>query len=186
MRISSGKWRGKNLLAPEGTLKPTSDKVRQAVFNTLRTEILGSRFLDLFAGSGSVGITALSEGAHFVAFVEKESQTYKALRENLYHLAEKTEYQTFRSDVNKITTLFKENSFDIIFADPFYPDISLFLNKLHQDAFSLLSNEGLFILEHGKKTHSETLTCLAGYLETKSYGDTALSFFRKIEDNTKE
>ena len=59
MRISSGKWRGKNILSPDGKLKPTSDKVRQALFNVLRTEILGARFLDLFAGSGSVGITEI-------------------------------------------------------------------------------------------------------------------------------
>lgn len=179
MRISSGKWRGRNILAPEGKLKPTSDKVRQALFNTLRTELLGANFLDLYAGSGSVGITALSEGADFVAFVEYDSQTYKALRENLYQLVEKKSYQTFRSDVSKIKTLFKENSFDIIFADPFYPDISSFLKPLHKNAFSLLSTKGLLVLEHGKKTKKEEIEILEGYIETKTYGDTALSFFRK-------
>ncbi|MGL5956601.1 MAG: 16S rRNA (guanine(966)-N(2))-methyltransferase RsmD [Brevinema sp.] len=179
MRISSGKWRGKNILAPDGKLKPTSDKVRQALFNTLRTEILGTRFLDLFAGSGSVGITALSEGASFVVFVEQDSKTYKALRENLQQLAEKTEYQTYRYDALKITEFLKNQEFDIIFADPFYPDISNLLSKIHHNSYSLLSKEGLFILEHGKNIPLSSLQALEGYTSTKSYGDTVLSFFRK-------
>lgn len=182
IRISSGIWRGRHLLAPEGKLKPTSDKVRQAFFNTIRPEIFQARFLDLFAGSGSVGITALSEGAEFVAFVEQESHTYKALRENLYHLATPQQYQTFRSDVNKINTLFKEESFDIIFADPFYIDITGILTQLHQNSFSLLVEEGLFVLEHSKRTPKEHLQSLAGYQNTKSYGDTALSFFKKFTE----
>ncbi len=179
MRISSGKWRGRNILAPEGKLKPTSDKVRQALFNTLRTEILDARFLDLFAGSGSVGITALSEGASHSVFVEQDSQTYRALRENLYQLAETPTYQTYRADVAKIGELLRGQQFDIVFADPFYPDISNFLQKLHKNSMDLLSNDGLFVLEHGKTTTIEQLQNLEGYYSTKSYGDTALSFFRK-------
>ncbi len=179
MRISSGKWRGRNIIAPEGKLKPTSDKVRQALFNALRTKIFGARFLDLFAGSGSVGITALSEGADFAAFVEKDTQTYRALRENLYQLVERSKYQTFRSDVNKVGNLLKEESFDIVFADPFYPDISAYLIPLHREAFKLLSEDGLFVLEHGKKTKKEELEGLEGYQETRSYGDATLSFFKK-------
>ncbi|MGL4560767.1 MAG: 16S rRNA (guanine(966)-N(2))-methyltransferase RsmD [Brevinema sp.] len=180
MRVSSGIWRGRNLLAPEGKLKPTSDKVRQAFFNTIRTEIMGARFLDLFAGSGSVGITALSEGASFAGFVEKDSDTYRSLRLNLQNLSiDRSQYQTFRSDVNKVSTLFAENSFDIVFADPFYPDISMFLKKLHTDAMSLVKEEGLFILEHGKKINHTDLENLSGYQQTKRYGDTALSYFKK-------
>ncbi|MGL4676207.1 MAG: 16S rRNA (guanine(966)-N(2))-methyltransferase RsmD [Brevinema sp.] len=179
MRISSGKWRGKNILAPEGKLKPTSDKVRQALFNTLRSEILDARFLDLFAGSGSVGITALSEGASFAVFVEQESQTYKALRDNLYQLANKTEYQTYRYDALKISDFLKNQEFDIIFADPFYPDISIFLSKIYQSSYSLLSKGGIFILEHGRNIPISSLQKLEGYTSTKRYGDTALSFFTK-------
>lgn len=179
MRISSGKWRGRNILAPEGKLKPTSDKVRQALFNTLRSEIFDTRFLDLFAGSGSVGITALSEGASFATFVEQDSQTYRALRENLNQLANKDEYQTYRSDVGRISELLKNQVYDIIFADPFYPDISRFLIPLHKSAFGLLSHQGIFILEHRKDIPTEKLQELQGYYDTKSYGDTALSYFRK-------
>lgn len=179
MRISSGKWRGRNILAPEGKLKPTSDKVRQALFNTLRSEIFNARFLDLFAGSGSVGITALSEGATHATFIEQDSQTYRALRENLLQLVNKAEYQTYRSDVAKISDLLKNQEFDIIFADPFYPDISRFLAPLHKNSFSLLSKGGLFVLEHGKNISQELLQELAGYYDTKGYGDTVLSYFRK-------
>lgn len=179
MRISSGKWRGRSILAPEGKLKPTSDKVRQSIFSILRSDILGSRFLDLYAGSGSVGITALSEGASFVTFIERDSQTYKSLRENLRSLAQKEEYQGFRSDVNKISNLLKGELFDIVFADPFYPDINSFVKTLHRNTMELLAPEGIFILEHGRTTKAQELSLLEGYQETKSYGDTALSIFRK-------
>ncbi|MGL4388909.1 MAG: 16S rRNA (guanine(966)-N(2))-methyltransferase RsmD [Brevinema sp.] len=181
MRISSGIWRGRNLLAPEGKLKPTSDKVRQAFFNTIRTEITGARFLDLFAGSGSVGITAISEGASFAGFVERDSDTYRALRENLDKLVDRSQYQTFRTNVEKVPNLFPEESFDIVFADPFYPDISGFLKKLHHDAMNLLKEDGIFTLEHGKKIKIEELQSLNGYQNTKYYGDTALSYFKKTE-----
>ncbi|MGL4394391.1 MAG: 16S rRNA (guanine(966)-N(2))-methyltransferase RsmD [Brevinema sp.] len=180
MRISSGIWRGRNILAPEGKLKPTSDKVRQACFNSIRTEITGARFLDLFAGSGSVGITALSEGASFVGFVERDSDTYRSLRLNLDNLAERSQYQTYRADVDKVPNLFPEESFDIVFADPFYPDITNFLKKLHHNAMGLLKEDGLFILEHGKRTLVSDLEALSGYQHTKYYGDTALSYFKKI------
>ncbi len=179
MRISSGKWRGRNITAPAGKLKPTSDKVRQALFNSLRTSILEARFLDLFAGSGSVGITALSEGAGYAVFVEQDSNTYKALRENLYKLADKSEYQCYRSDVAKIPELLKGQVFDIIFADPFYPDITKFLKPLHKNCFELLCDEGLFVLEHGKNISKDLLQELDGYYDTKGYGDTVLSYFKK-------
>ncbi len=181
MRISSGKWRGRNILAPAGKLKPTSDKVRQALFNTLRKDIFNARFLDLFAGSGSVGLTALSEGASYAVFVEQDSNTYRALRENLYQLADKSEYQCYRSDAAKIPDLLRDQEFDIVFADPFYPDISRFLAPLHRNAVALLADGGIFILEHRKDLDKSQLEALSGYYDTKKYGDTALSYFKKVQ-----
>ncbi|MGL4367094.1 MAG: 16S rRNA (guanine(966)-N(2))-methyltransferase RsmD [Brevinemataceae bacterium] len=180
MRISSGIWRGRNIFAPAGKLKPTSDKVRQAFFNAVRSEITGASFLDLYAGSGSVGITALSEGASHAVFVENDSQTYKALRQNLQTLAEDNTYDTFRADVENMDTFLSNRHFDIIFADPFYPDVSKLILPLYNKAFKMLNPEGIFVLEHGKKIHSELVTALEGYSHTKTYGDTALSFFKKL------
>lgn len=180
LRVSSGKLRGRRLLAPEGELKPTSDKVRQAVFNIFRPHIFEARFLDLFAGSGSVGITALSEGASFSAFVEHDPRTYRALRQNCLDLElPKDQYSLHKGDALKLSSLFNE-LFDIIFADPFYPEIShRFVKQLHKEAWALLAPEGFFLLEHGSKLHHEDISSLDGFQWTKRYGDTSLTLFQK-------
>ena len=180
LRISSGQWRGRRLLAPEGELKPTSDRIRQAVFNIFRPHIFGARFLDLFAGSGSVGITALSEGASFAAFVEHDPRTYRALRQNTVDLEiPKENYVLHKADALACSGLFPE-PFDLIFADPFYADIKQsFITRLHKQAFELLDVGGTLIIEHGSKLHKEWVEELEGWDNTKVYGDTSLSVFLK-------
>ncbi|MGL5722079.1 MAG: 16S rRNA (guanine(966)-N(2))-methyltransferase RsmD [Brevinema sp.] len=180
LRISSGQWRGRRLLAPEGELKPTTDRIRQAVFNIFRPHIFGARFLDLFAGSGSVGITALSEGASFAAFVEHDPRTYRALRQNTVDLEIPREKLVLhKSDALTCSNLFSE-PFDLIFADPFYADVQRsFINRLHGQAFKLLDIEGILIIEHGSKVHKEWIEDLEGWDNTKVYGDTSLSVFKK-------
>lgn len=178
LRISSGKLRGRRLIAPEGGLKPTSDKVRQALFNTLRPRINGVNFLDLFAGSGSVGLTALSEGAAFAAFIEHDPRTYQALRQNCFDLnLDKEAYTLFKTDARRLEGM-PLPRFDIIFADPFYPEIDAsYVAGLHAQALPLLEEGGVFILEHASRLKHEALETLSGYGETKKYGDTSLSFF---------
>ena len=84
MRVIAGSHRGRRLSGPEGTaLRPTSDKVRQAIFSILGTQVFGSRFLDLYAGTGAVGIEALSRGATSVTFVESDPKAVQLLQKNL-------------------------------------------------------------------------------------------------------
>ena len=84
MRVIAGSHRGRRLSGPEGTaLRPTSDKVRQAIFSILGAHVLGGRFLDLYAGTGAVGIEALSRGATSVTFVESDPRAVRLLRRNL-------------------------------------------------------------------------------------------------------
>ena len=178
LRVSSGIWRGRKLLAPEGTLKPTSDKIRQAVFNIFRPRIFGSHFLDLFAGSGSVGITALSEGAEFCLFAEKERLHCQALQENLSTLqTPNNQYKIYKSDV--LQSSFPKDQFDLVFADPFYADLASDLLSIHKIAMHSLSSGGWFLLEHGSTLPQESIVSLDKHLWTKKYGDTALSLFEK-------
>jgi 16S rRNA (guanine(966)-N(2))-methyltransferase RsmD len=84
MRVIAGSHRGRRLCGPQGTaLRPTSDKVREALFSILGTQVSGSRFLDLYAGTGAVGIEALSRGASSVTFVESDPKAVQLLRKNL-------------------------------------------------------------------------------------------------------
>lgn len=84
MRVIAGSHRGRRLCGPQGaTLRPTSDKVREALFSILGSRVPGSRFLDLYAGSGAVGIEALSRGAVLATFVESSPEAVRLLRKNL-------------------------------------------------------------------------------------------------------
>lgn len=181
MKVTSGKWKGRAILAPEGTLKPTSDKVRQALFNILRP-VSGARFLDLFAGSGAVGITALSEGALFAAFVERDNTMFNTLRQNLKNLGcSSQESIALRGNALKAGSLFSGERFDIIFADPFYADTPNVLEILYDQAIGLLVENGIFVLEHGSKIPEARLSKLSGFDSVRRYGDTMLSVYRRIK-----
>lgn len=180
MKVTSGKWKGRTILAPEGKLKPTSDKIRQALFNILRP-VSGVRFLDLFAGSGAVGITALSEGASFAAFVESNNTVFNTLKQNLKHLGCSSQESTaFRGNALKAGSLFSGEQFDIIFADPFYADTPNILEILHHQAIDLLVENGIFVLEHGPKIPEARLSKLSGFDSVRRYGDTLLSVYRRV------
>ncbi|SFB69337.1 16S rRNA (guanine(966)-N(2))-methyltransferase RsmD [Brevinema andersonii] len=181
MKVTSGKWKGRTILAPEWKLKPTSDKVRQALFNMLRP-ISGIRFLDLFAGSGIVGITALSEGASFAAFVERDNTMFNTLRQNLKNVGcSVQEGIALRGNALKAGSLFSGERFDVIFADPFYADTPDILEILYDQAKSLLAENGVFVLEHGSNIPEDCLSKLSGLDSVKHYGDTMLSVYRRMK-----
>ena len=122
MRIISGSKRGMNLQTPEGLgTRPTSDRIKETLFNMISFDIPGSRFLDLFSGSGQMGIEALSRGAEHAVFVEKEKSAISCIENNLS-----------KAKLNDVATLYKEDVFtalnklndseifDFIFMDPPY------------------------------------------------------------------
>ena len=88
LRIAAGQWKGRNLCSVAGSVRPTSQKVRAAVFDTLRSymSLQGTRVLDLFAGSGALGLEAYSQGAAWVVFVERDASTIRTLRKNIAQL----------------------------------------------------------------------------------------------------
>lgn len=138
--------RGIRLVVPKGT-RPTQDHVRRSLFDRLGDELVGTRVLELFAGSGAIGMEALCRGADFVLFVEKGRQGALAIAENLARLglSERAKVMS-RGVVSALKELAKEGeSFDWGFADPPYdfPDLARSLSGLHR----LMPAGGLFILE---------------------------------------
>ncbi len=129
MRVISGKFKGKEILPPPENveLRPTSDKVREALFDTIRMYLEGRTFLDLYAGSGAVGIEALSEGAALSAFVEKNSNSLRILKKNIAIFGLKKDVIIVKKDVlllmkNPDKLLKKtERPFDFVFLDPPFP-----------------------------------------------------------------
>ena len=121
MRITGGEWRGRPLIAPAGTAtRPTSDKVRQALFNLLGPQIAGAALLDLFAGTGAIGLEALSRGAARAVAVESSPPALAATRKNSDSLGATLEIISLPVERALQSFAAKNESFDIIFLDPPY------------------------------------------------------------------
>jgi 16S rRNA (guanine(966)-N(2))-methyltransferase RsmD len=182
MRIVAGKYRGRKLKNPSSLeTRPTSDRLRETLFNILAPRIKGARFLDMCAGSGAVGIEALSRAAAHATFVDQSRKMCALIETNLEAL-------TIDGDdvevVNHEATDFlrrgakKEAPFDAIFYDPPYAtDYEELLNFLGEHAARLLAEEGVVIVEHHKKKDlKEEFGGLKRY-RVLEQGDSCLSFY---------
>ncbi|WP_457644034.1 RsmD family RNA methyltransferase [Persephonella sp.] len=149
-------------------IRPTSGKVKQALFNILY-DITGERFLDLFAGTGEIGLTAVKKGASQVIFVEKDRKRAEQIKKKVSKYTQ--DFKVITADAIKFLKNYKKEPFDIIFADPPY-DYREY-EKLIDLALEKLSEDGVFILEHRSDKHF-------GADEERTYGDTTLSFWRKV------
>lgn len=178
MRIISGSAKGRKLQAPRGlSVRPTSDWVKEALFNILGVDIAGADFLDLYAGSGGVGLEALSRGAQ-VTFVEKSRAALTALRSNLEKCGFTQNYQVISADVLRFVRHWKSASkWDIIFADPPYSseEADRLLQELPGE--SLVCN-GLLIIEHHSARPPAADNTIWQKFREADYGQTALSFYR--------
>ncbi len=148
-------------------LRPTSNKVRQALFNILY-DVSDTNFLDLFAGTGEIGLTALKKGAKHVTFVEAEKKRCQDIRKKVSKFSKN--FDVYCGDALKFLKIYKKEPFDIIFADPPY-DFKNY-QKLIQLALKNLKEGGIFILEHRSDKSFDAD-------EERKYGDTILSFWRK-------
>jgi 16S rRNA (guanine966-N2)-methyltransferase len=179
MRVTSGEYKGRRISAGRKMkIRPTSDRVKESIFDTLRGEIEGKRVLDLFAGAGSLGIEALSQGALSVTFVDSSSASINVLKRNLDDLKLRDKASILRLDGLK--ALHKLDSvYQIIFSDP--PYLKNFAQKIvNQVAISgVLETGGILVLEHHKKeavTFPEEKWIL---LKERKFGDTLVSFLLK-------
>lgn len=183
MRVISGTAKGRKLRMKDSLpIRPTSDKVKGAVFNILAELIPDCRFLDLFAGSGAMGIEAWSRGAGDVTFVEKDSRVFDLLQENLRTVGFATA-RCVLADFSMAISRMPGRQFDIIYADPPY-QAGLYPMIMKQvAAHHLLDAAGILCLEHPKgleQSHG------AGWrvLQQKTYGDTTITFCQQQSELT--
>lgn len=180
MRIIAGQYKGRTIKGPkhEG-LRPTADRVREALFNILGTKILDADVLDLFAGTGAVGIESLSRGAQTVTFVDVHRESLRLLQENLSFVAPET-FKVLKMDAQRALTLFvKEGtSFDLIFLDPPF-DAGLYLQIMAAIRENqLVRVNGILIVEHPQKLALPTMEW--DMLLSRNYGDIGLTFLSPI------
>ena len=182
MRIIAGQFKSRHLKAspPAGT-RPTSDKLRETLFNILGESVRGCTFLDGCAGVGAMGIEAISRGAEFVVFVDQSRKTTRMIRENLASFEIEAGIEILELDLAKALDVCARDGilFDVAYIDPPYDRDDIYKDALERfAALPLLSTEGLLILEHSRR---KAMTESAGRLKrvrSLMQGDSALSFYR--------
>jgi len=182
MRIISGEFKGRVIEMPKG-IRPTSDRVREALFEIFKGRIEGAGFLDLYCGSGAVGIEAFSRGAKSVAFVDNSAGCISVLKKNLTQLdiLGLSSLNIYNKDSIKAIEAFQARSmsFDVVFLDPpYYKDMAR--NTLMAlSNYDILARNAIIVAELYKK---EDLPEEAGRLKrirTSRYGDTKLEFYKR-------
>jgi 16S rRNA (guanine966-N2)-methyltransferase len=171
MRIIAGEWRGRTIRAPGGRgVRPTTDRVREAWLGSLGSAVEDARVLDLFAGSGAVGLEALSRGAREVVFVERSRPALLALEANIQALGASDRSTVVRADVFRYLDRLSDSNFDLALADPPY-GMGYAAELLHRFLRRPFARE--IWVEHGSK---EDIPELPG-LRQRRYGDTTISIW---------
>jgi 16S rRNA (guanine966-N2)-methyltransferase len=189
MRITGGESRGKPIYVPKGAaVRPTSDRVREALFAVLYS-VSGKTFLDLFAGSGGIGLEALSRGARKAVLVEKDTRLIRAMKKNLAECGFEGRYEIMAMEVRKCVRLLAEQRkrFEILFADPPYGKGLARETLEYLRGGDIVSPNGVVVLQHSTRealggSYGEAFTLT----DQKRYGDTVLSFLKPTFQDERE
>ncbi len=179
VRITGGLYGSRALKAPKGSLtRPTSDRVREALFSILGPRAAATSVLDLYAGTGALGLEALSRGATSVVFVERSKEALAALQANVDALGVRQSARVLASPVERAAGRLAGEAFGLVFVDPPYADVKSgeAVNALEDLFVPLLAEDALLVLEHASRDAPPALAGLARD-ESRSYGDTTLSFY---------
>lgn len=180
IRITGGRLRGRKLNVPRRGVRPTTNRVRESIFSVIGEEIEGSSVLDLFAGTGVLGLEALSRGAANVVFVERNAVICTLLQQNITKCGVREFAEVLPTDWAYSLKLFvkKESRFDIAFADPPYK-FSLggeILSRLH----CVMASGGLVVIEQPSREYIEFDNIKWNLMRVKVFGDTTVHFFRRV------
>jgi 16S rRNA (guanine966-N2)-methyltransferase len=180
LRVISGTYKGRKLITlPGAHTRPTTDKVKEAVFSSLQSVVPGSTWLDLFAGSGSIGIEALSRGAKFVWFVERDKRAAEIVRTNLKALGidQDRSRLIFNDAESACRIIAKEagQALDVVYIDPPYANRRIYV-KIITALAGLIVPGGLIIIEHDKNYMPTGENLMK--LRSRSYGMTVVTIFQ--------
>jgi 16S rRNA (guanine966-N2)-methyltransferase len=180
MRVIAGIYKGRRLKTLEGlSVRPTSDRLRETLFNILTPRIEGARFADVCAGSGAIGVEALSRGARHVTFIESSLKAARIVSENLRNCGIREDYRVInREAIRALKNLASEKAqFDIIYFDPPY-DSAIYTPVMWLIATrDLLAEDGVVIVEHRRQTPLEpNYDRLRPYRQV-AQGESLLTFF---------
>ena len=178
MRVIAGELKGRRLDAPSWAgLRPTSDKLRETLFNVLAARVPGSRVLDAFAGTGAVGIEALSRGAAHVSFLERDPRAVRLISANLGRCGIQDRYAIIRARLADALPQLGDANFDLIFLDPPYGPREL--DEALSAADRLAGDDTLVVIEHARRDASPGEIGALGRVRALTSGDSALAFYRR-------
>lgn len=176
IRVIGGLYGGRTLFAPNNRrTHPMSERIRNALFNSLTGQMDGAEVLDVYAGTGAIGLEALSRGAKSVTFVDKDRAAQRYIARNVASLQVEDQTTIIRTTVSSWLGTKNPQLFDIIFADPPYWDTQ-FSTVIR--VFELLKPGGLMVLSHPGKTEVPTERGIV-VVDNRSYGNAHLTFYRK-------
>jgi 16S rRNA (guanine966-N2)-methyltransferase len=181
-RIVAGRHGGRRLVVPPGVAtRPTSDRVREALFSTLEsmTELAGSRFADLYAGSGAVGLEAASRGAAAVLLVESDARAARTIRTNIAALGLGGTCVLSTAEVSTTLATPPAAPYDIVFADPPYGAAESEISALLAALVHWLAPDGVAVLERSTRSAEPATADTLPRDRTKRYGETVLHYFRR-------
>lgn len=181
MRVIAGKVRGHPLIAPDGfNTRPITDKIKEALFSSWQMKLEGSHFLDLFAGSGSMGIEAMSRGAEKVVFVEKDRKAIEIIKKNLSSCKFTDGYAVYKDDVFRRIECLKDDGeqFDIVYLDPPFTVDSIFLPVMEvlSDGKLLRENGIIMIRTRKEKEMPDEIGKMTKY-KFKQYGISGVHYY---------
>ena len=184
MRVISGKARGLKLNTPKNDdVRPTTDRVKESLFNMINSYIMDSEILDLFAGTGSLGIECLSRGANQCIFVDNSKESINIVKSNIKKARVENESIVlnldFKSAINSLSL--KNKQFDVIFMDPPYYKNMFSDALLSVDENELLKEDGIIVVEHDTVDKFPDNMGRLYKSREKKYGNTTITFY-KLEE----
>ncbi len=182
MRVIAGTARGTKLKAPKNlTVRPTADRVKEALFSIISTRVINALFIDFYAGSGAIGIESLSRGARFCVFVEHKKENIALIKENLAKTRLEQNTRLIMADVEKaiINLAMEKIRADLVYLDPPYDynEIAPLINSIIRH--KIINENGLLVVEHAY-SNQQWAEGLPG-IRQKKYGDTCLTFITPVD-----
>ena len=186
MRIIAGALGGRVFHIPRGlNARPTTDRVRESLFSILRDRIRDARVLDLFAGSGALGMEALSRGAGFALFCDSDNRAVRAIKNTLTDFRiDSGRYAVLHTDFRQALDRFRREgkSFDVVFLDPPY-ESGFYEKALASLADGLLADGGIVVMERALRLDMPSLPPSMAIADERRYGDIRLTFIQKEENS---
>jgi len=176
VRITGGRFSGRKLRVPRADVRPTADRVRESMFARLG-DLAGKRVLDLFAGSGALGLEALSRGASFVTFVDRSNSVLATVRENAAALGVAGQVALVRGEASRVLRrIAPESAFDLVFLDPPYAGDHLGGALAGLVAAGVLAPDALVVAESDRRHAPGRIEGLAA-IDERRYGDTLITWY---------